>query len=679
MIVLLPVSFIIIYYLLKPKHKADIEALALTIVVWNVILLAMTNLLSVFDVLTKTSVMICWIVVIVFGIYLNGIHKKENTDNKRLLWRKDISSLRGYFLSLGKTEKLIIILCAALCLVLFVGALCTVPYNYDSMSYHLARVAHWIDNQSINHYTTCIDRQLFSPVMSEYSVLHMMLLTGTDSFVNLMQYTSYVLSGIFVYHIAKLLGIGRKFCLFAAFLFFTMPLAIAQSVTTQNDLTAAMWLLIFVYYIVKLVQTEHILLKGKVFSYIAGAAAAVGFGYLTKTSICASMVFFLPWLVIVRVKKKDTIAQLSKAAVVAGGIIVLLLAETWIRNYITYGSILPDSTGTDIMVATKNIKYIIINMLKNFSLLITQHVYSPLNGVIYRFTISLAAILQVEVNNIAITYHELDFLRHMNMGKDMYSHDIAPNAYAAYLAVFSGVVTLIAAVRMMITGFGKKRKYKLKKETYNKTETFPIGFAVSVWLSLGFIMALVRWQPWGTRLLLPALAVTTILSACVLDYMFTKLKKKEFVLFPALLIGIILAVTPISYNMSEAVQNIKHGFENRIERYFIYNHRYDAYTQLCGKVKEMGYTDIGISISSDGYDYPLWLVFKKGYQEAMLRHVVLSEGEGVEVESKQKAPECILMIEKGAYEQGDTIVYAGVTYTCVYVCDGAHPDAIFVS
>ena len=71
-------------------------------------------------------------------------------------------------------------------IILLVGALFTVPYNYDSMTYHLGRIGHWIDNGSVAHYVSCIDRQIYSPVMSEYEMLHMFLLNGNDSFLNLL-------------------------------------------------------------------------------------------------------------------------------------------------------------------------------------------------------------------------------------------------------------------------------------------------------------------------------------------------------------------------------------------------------------------------------------------------------------------------------------------------------------
>lgn len=123
-------------------------------------------------------------------------------------------------------------------------AIATNPYNWDSMTYHLARLFHWAQNQSVNYYATWIDRQVASPVGAAYGNLHVYILSGRrDIFVNLLQCCSYLTNGVLVFYIAKKLGCAVKYCYIALISFYTMPIAFAEALTTQVDNFSALWML----------------------------------------------------------------------------------------------------------------------------------------------------------------------------------------------------------------------------------------------------------------------------------------------------------------------------------------------------------------------------------------------------------------------------------------------------
>jgi hypothetical protein len=357
------------------------------------------------------------------------------------------------------------------------------------------------------------------------------------------------------------------------------------------------------------------------------------------------------------------------------------------------------------MVATKNVKYIVVNILKNFSLLITQHLLRPLNGVIYRFAIGVGTILQVDFNNEAISYHGFDFLHHMNMGEDMYSHDKTPSAVVAYLALLAGVVMIVAVLAAL---GGKRRKAEHSDSTTDgrqdaaerKTtepwyEHLSIGFIVSSWLSLGFIMALLRWQPWGSRLMYPALAMMVITIANAAGAVFAG-RRKDWKSGSGCMILIALAalfcIRPVIYNLQPAIENAQAGCKDRQKRYFRFNDRYTAYKQLIAKTEELGFKKIGLSISGDGYDYPLWLMYRETDRDVRLYHVILDEdrrngeelgetlpdlapsGKTGRKTDSSLLPECILYVEHGRLNEGECLTYQGTAYRCIYVSD-VNPDA----
>ncbi len=598
-----------------------------------------------------------------------------------------------------------LVMIGILLLVLLFGAVFTVPYNYDSMTYHLGRIAHWIDNGSVNHYVTNIDRQIYSPVLSEYEMLHMWLLAGNDLFLNFLQYTSMIFTGVILYKTAAKLGTDPKFSMLAAFLFYTMPLTVSQSITTQNDLLGAMWFAVFLYYLVDFVKLSQITFDKEQRKKLLCVGASVAFAFLTKTSVCASMLFFMPWLVLVCLKRKDRFIKLLESAALAGVTLVALISETLIRTCLSCGHLMADTTSSNIMVATKNVKYIVVNILKNFSLLITQHLLRPLNGVIYRFAIGVGTILQVDFNNEAISYHGFDFLHHMNMGEDMYSHDKTPSAVVAYLALLAGVVMIVAVLAAL---GGKRRKAEHSESTTDgrqdaaerKTtepwyEHLSIGFIVSSWLSLGFIMALLRWQPWGSRLMYPALAMMVITIANAAGAVFAG-RRKDWKSGSGCMILIALAalfcIRPVIYNLQPAIENAQAGCKDRQNRYFRFNDRYTAYKQLIAKTEELGFKKIGLSISGDGYDYPLWLMYRETDRDVHLYHVILDEdrrngeelgetlsdlapsGKTGRKTDSSLLPECILYVEHGRLNEGECLTYQGTAYRCIYVSD-VNPDA----
>src|ERR1700680_2901303 len=64
------------------------------------------------------------------------------------------------------------------------------PNTYDSMTYHMSRVAHWIADRTIDFYPTNIVRQLDQPPLAEYTILQLQILAGDDQFANLVQWFS---------------------------------------------------------------------------------------------------------------------------------------------------------------------------------------------------------------------------------------------------------------------------------------------------------------------------------------------------------------------------------------------------------------------------------------------------------------------------------------------------------
>lgn len=694
MVCVLFFAFSAFFFYQWQEQKGDVmEAFARSFVLFSVVVLVITNVLSVFGACTKAGLFVCWLLAAFVTITLCIARFGFTLPASRAQIGR---YLKTRLSECSWIEKLMLLLCLFLCLVLFIGALFTVPANYDSMTYHLGRIGHWIDNRSVNHFVTDIDRQLYSPVLAEYYLLHLMLLTGSDTFVNFLQYVSMLVCALFLYRCARELHTSRLFSTFAVFLFLTMPLTISQSVTTQNDLFAASIFSLFLYYFLWFINREKLIYDKEEVMRLICIGILVGLAYITKTSVCASMLMFMPWLLIVRIRRKDSILSLVKAGLTALLSMLVIISESMIRNVLSCGKIMPETASSNIMVATKNVRYIVVNILKNFALITTQHLSDALNGFMCRVAIRVGAFLHVEVNNEAISFHGFDFIQHMNRGDNMYSHDVTPSAFVGYLSALSGVVLLgmlaaglIKALQRSVTSKGSGMTGKNANTAAAAKENgkgadkhfaaLTLGFGISDWLSFGFIMALLRWQPWGTRLMYPALAMMVIMIANMLDFCLLRAREavRCGVLLCLIVSGLILCYPSLLYNMAPAADNLKGGCTNRLERYFVYNERYETYEELADYVTSIHKTEdpftLGVYISGDGYDYPLWLVFRDRMPQAFLQHVRFDAPDMV-----PDAPEILLWIEKDRLQVGDTLDYGDQVYECVFVSSTRFKDAVLV-
>lgn len=190
------------------------------------------------------------------------------------------------------------------------------PTNYDSLTYHIARTTYWIQHRSVEFYTTAIDRQLYQPPFSEYLITLIRLFIPGDRLIFLVQWLPYIGCIALAYHIAKRLGgSGRMAAAVAA----TIPIAILESASVQNDLTVAFFCMAVVYFILE----DKPLYAG----------ASIGLALLTKGTAyiyLAPVVLWFTW----RMARQRQFASL----IAAGCIALSLNAPFYLRNMAEYGS-----------------------------------------------------------------------------------------------------------------------------------------------------------------------------------------------------------------------------------------------------------------------------------------------------------------------------------------------------
>jgi hypothetical protein len=119
------------------------------------------------------------------------------------------------------------------------SALAYLPNNWDSMTYHLARVAHWIQSGSVAVYPTGTPRQNVLPPGAEYLILVLQVISGTDRLAGLVQLASWAVLVSAAIPLARQFGASRAVAGAGAVVVGSAPMVVIQASSTQNDLVAA--------------------------------------------------------------------------------------------------------------------------------------------------------------------------------------------------------------------------------------------------------------------------------------------------------------------------------------------------------------------------------------------------------------------------------------------------------
>ena len=195
------------------------------------------ELLSVFGpgfgAISRPSLIAVW-VLFVLGL---AVHVRRNP-----IHISDQSFWKSRATWTGESGLLLVLVCLALVSTL-ITALVAAPNNWDSMVYHLSRVAQWASRGSIAFYETGISRQVSQPPAGEYAILHTYVLTGGDRLANMVQWMAGLLALIGIRELASGFWPGdwddalrRRAGAWTLLAVVGLPMFLLQQSSTQNDL-----------------------------------------------------------------------------------------------------------------------------------------------------------------------------------------------------------------------------------------------------------------------------------------------------------------------------------------------------------------------------------------------------------------------------------------------------------
>jgi 4-amino-4-deoxy-L-arabinose transferase-like glycosyltransferase len=427
----------------------------------------LVELLSVTGLLNRVAVAIAWIAAAAAAGYLGRKRLGALLPRLREGWR-----------GAGRPERAMAAGLGVLFLADLVVALLAPPNNFDSQTYHLPKVEHWAAQGDVGFYPTVIDRQLAMAPGAEYLLLHLRLLTGGDALYNLVQLAAGVGGAVIASRIAAQLGGARRAQLIAALIFGTTPMVVLEATSTQTDLVVALW----VGSVATLVLDE--LHRRTPWPAVLLLGTAAGLTLLTKaTGLLAAGPLLVVWFA-AQLRRRAAGKAVAGAAVI-GGLTVLIAGPYLWRVQSTYDNPLgPSHLRDSISMQRHDPASVLVNALR----IAETALQTPAGPVGSGAIVGLAHAIGVDPDSRDITY----------WGQTYPYKSWPPDEDRVSLPVQGALILAGAAVLLW-----RRSPARL--------------YAAVFWVAILTYVIMIKWQPWGNRLIVFLILLGTPLAALWVD------------------------------------------------------------------------------------------------------------------------------------------------------------------
>lgn len=541
-----------------------------------------SELLSAAGLLTRGPVALAWCGTTLLSIGALA----EATRAGRAPWAPGdwAARLRRAFRE-DRVSSGVILLVAAITLVI---ALWAPPNTYDSMTYHMSRVSAWIQQGSLDHFATGIERQNTQQPLAELAILHLQLLSGSDRFANLVQWMAFILSTVLVSLVVQEMEGSRRSQWRSGLLVVTLPMAILQSSGTQTDLVAGALCLAFVLFLmraVRLGRTDDWLLCG----------LALGLALLTKGTSYIFAAPFGAWLGARALLHGEGRAR--RRALALGGLallIGLLLNAAFLqRNASLYGNPFGERVSRH-RNAEISARVVVANGVRHAALNFTTPIGPAQRALDWAMDGVLEVVGEPEGSSWPGTRFEVDH----HPDEDRASNPLH----------FVMIVLACAALP-----FAPRH---LRRST--------LPYALSLLAAALLYCLLLRWQPWATRLQLPLFLLGLPLVALALE-------QKVRALAWGMIVVVLLAGSARVLLSNPSRPLVPHKGRSlvttsRTSLYFARASKLeDPFVTAATLLRDSGANEIGLVIGRNEWEYPLWVLLgnEATRRPPVLRHVAV--------------------------------------------------------
>jgi hypothetical protein len=460
------------------------------------------------------------------------------------------------------------------------GAL-TPPNTWDSMTYHMPRVAHWAQQGSVAFYPTSIPRQNYQAPLAEWAVLHLQILSGSDRLAFAVQWLAFALCALTASLVAQELASPWPLQVLAAVLVVSLPMGILQSTTTQNDLVAASWTLSFTYLLLRTI-------RGFRWPLVVAAGAALGLALLTKGTayffagpMGVSLMAY-SWL---RVRRSAWTRRrwLSGVAIVL--IALCILSGHSLRVRRLYGYPLPgNKAAARIVEPFVNRRHGLPAIWANVVRTLALHVSIPV------------AAWNDGVRRAAVTLIAKDELAHPDTTYGRRPFELRPDIHEDISGNPLHFVLIASSLAALLVGAKGTRSRSLTLLYASGL----IGGAILITLVL-------RWQPWQSRLHTPGFVLAVPLAVAIAGQLWPTSPREWLIRAGLPALFLVCSLPWLTLNRAKPLVGPHSIFTtSRRDQYFANDRRrLDAYRDALSIVTAKHPALVGLTIVEE-WEYPIW-------------------------------------------------------------------------
>ena len=581
------------------------DALIRAATIWGVLVVVITEGLSMTRWLSRSSMATAWLLVDLAAlIYLcftvrRRLRQKPPASSEATGGR--VTIVEGRLLA----GALVIVALAGVC------GLVYPPNTWDAMEYHMPRVVHWIQNRTVAFYATHYPPQIHWPPLAEFMVLQFHMLLGDDRLDNLVQWFGLVASVGGVTLLARSMGAGVRGQVLAALFCATIPQGLLEASGAKNNYVVAFWLVAFAYYLHRTRQQAHV-------ADVLYVGAALGLAWLTKaTAYPFSLAIALAWAL--------SGGWSINVPWIKGGLIVALVsvglnAGHLARTYSLYGSPFgPAAEFSDPTFKYTNDGVTVSGLISNISRNLALHMATPSETVNAALESGVVAVIRAvgdDPNNPRTTWPFTTFAIS------------AMSRHEALAGNLAHLILILTAIGMMIG----RRRLRLPAAV--------IAYSAGLVGAFVFFCAMLKWQPWHARFHLPLF----VLWSPVIGLLMSRAWPAGVTSGLGALL-IVLAFPVVAGNQLRPLTSLG---GDRLDRYFADNRAVkSSFLAVAQFVKETGCRDIGLDAHGRQlYEYPLLVLLDAASGDRNVRDVgVTNESSAYAVSEDQFRPCVVVCLE----------------------------------